>query len=327
MNNFDQARAAMSGLYWWGPGTLFGCEHEVDTGAVDIALAGVPHSGGNGTTERDQHLAPRAVRNVSAYYRRVHRKFGTNPWESFRVRDIGDAPMPHMLVADEASAEIKAFYDDIAKSGARPVSIGGDHSITLPILRALHAEYGPVALIQLDAHLDSYEHFGDWFGVSDSAGQWAATAVREGCVDPARSVQVGRRGNFSAFGHGNIPDLGYGSIDRDQVAEIGTKATVEQIVERVGEGPVYITFDLDVFDPAVAPAAATLEATEEGFSMRDATEILQGLLGLEVIGGDVVCLVPSKDTPNQISSFRAAAVMFEEICLVAESLRAQGKGA
>jgi guanidinopropionase len=174
--------------------------------------------------------------------------------------------------------------------------------------------------VQFDAHLDTYEGMPDWFGVRDSAAHWAARIAREGCVDPERSVQVGRRGHLSAFADGNIPDLGYRVIEKDEVDDLGPQRTLDEIVARVGENPVYVTFDLDVLDPSVAPAAATLEATEAGFDIGLAITLLEGLRGLNVIGADVVCLVPTKDNPNQLTSLRASGILFEEICLAVDSL-------
>ncbi|MEM7289900.1 MAG: arginase family protein, partial [Pseudomonadota bacterium] len=126
----------MENLYWWGIPTLFRCE----TGSADdadIALVGVPHSTGNGTTERDQHLGPRSVRNVSAVQRRVHSPFKIDPWNSARIRDLGDVPFPRANDNEDCIERITEFYTHIDKAGARPVSIGGDHSITGGIVQAL----------------------------------------------------------------------------------------------------------------------------------------------------------------------------------------------
>ncbi|HSF93385.1 MAG TPA: arginase family protein, partial [Thermohalobaculum sp.] len=136
MTDTAQARM-MENLYWWGIPTLFRCPAVTDPSGCDIALVGVPHSTGNGTTERDQHLGPRAVRNISALARRVHLEMGFDPWEAARVADLGDVPLPEANDNEACIERITEFYRGIDAAGARPVSIGGDHSITGGILQAL----------------------------------------------------------------------------------------------------------------------------------------------------------------------------------------------
>ena len=120
----------MQGLNWWGIPTLFRCPYNSDSEGCDIALVGVPHSTGNGTTERDQHLGPRAVRNVSALGRRAHLKFGLDPWNICDIRDLGDVPLPEANNNEKCTEHITDFYKRIAENKARPLSVGGDHSIT-----------------------------------------------------------------------------------------------------------------------------------------------------------------------------------------------------
>ncbi|MEM7284652.1 MAG: arginase family protein, partial [Pseudomonadota bacterium] len=129
-------KSMMDNLYWWGIPTLFRAPHE-ELSNQDIALVGVPHSTGNGTTERDQHLGPRAVRNVSAVQRRVHGDFQIDPWAAAKIADIGDVPFPRANDNEHCIAQITKFYQQVAESGARPVSIGGDHSITGGIVQGI----------------------------------------------------------------------------------------------------------------------------------------------------------------------------------------------
>ena len=129
-----------SGLYWWGVPTLFRCPHDPDPNNCDIALVGVPHSTGNGTTERDQHLGPRAVRDMSALGRRVHMDFQLDPWELCRINDLGDVALPEANHNEKSIERITDFYRRIDGAGARPVSIGGDHSVTGGILQAIAGE-------------------------------------------------------------------------------------------------------------------------------------------------------------------------------------------
>jgi guanidinopropionase len=323
----DAAEQTMRSTYWWGIPTFLAAEHDPDPKSCDVALVGVPHSSGNGSTERDQHLGPRAVRHLSAGYRRRHRRFGIVPHELCRLRDVGDVVMPDFMVSDRVMGDIEARFHELAAAGVRPLAVGGDHSITLPILRALGRER-PLALVHLDAHLDSYDRMDSWFGVSDSAAHWASKAVHEGLVDPQHSIQLGMRGHMSPWTQANVSEeLGYLVLEKARCDEIGVDGVVAAIAERIGDRPIYVSFDLDCLDPSVAPAVSNLEPGEDGFTMTEASRILQGLRGRELIGGDVVCLMPTKDSPNGITAMNATAVLFELAALAAESVAAAGLNA
>ena len=317
----------MDTLYWWGVPTLFRCPHDPDPKKCDIALVGVPHSSGNGTTERDQHLGPRAVRHVSANNRRMHNHFGIDPWSLARINDLGDVPFPEAMANELCVERMTDFFKGIAAAGARPVSIGGDHGITGGILQGLAGKGSKLtggrkaALLHLDAHTDCYENLEHWLGAKKSAAHWASYLVHEGHVDAERSVQIGLRGNPRALGwlQPSI-DLGYEVITIDRYRQLGLQRCCELIAERVGDAPLYITFDLDCLDPTVAPAVSNIEAGCEGFRLDEAVRLLRSVRGKNVIGADVVCLMPSKDQPNNITSMVAAAVMFEQICLIADRM-------
>ena len=313
----------MRSTYWWGVPTLLAAPHDPDPVGCDVALVGVPHSSGNGSTERDQHLGPRAVRHVSAGYRRRHRRFGVVPHDLCRLRDVGDVVMPEFMVSDRAIRDIEARFRQIAAAGARPVAVGGDHSITLPILRALGSPERPLALVHLDAHLDTYDRMDTWFGVVDSAAHWASKAVHERLVDPGRSIQLGMRGHLSPWTQANVSDeLGYLVLEKARCDDLGVEGVVTAILERVGDCPVYVSFDLDCLDPGIAPGVSNLEPGEDGFTMTQAAGILQGLRGRDVVGGDVVCLMPTKDNPNAITAMNATAIMFELAALIAVRIAA-----
>ncbi|MEL7543972.1 MAG: arginase family protein [Pseudomonadota bacterium] len=321
----------MDSLYWWGVPTLFGSPHEADPANCDIALAGVPHSTGNGTTERDQHLGPRAVRHMSRLQRRAHGKFGFIPWETCRIHDVGDVPFPEANDNEACIQRITDFYSRIDAAGARPVSIGGDHSITGGILQALGGANSKLtggrkaALLHLDAHTDVFEHVDHFLGAKKSAAHWGSYLVHQGHIDPTRSVQIGLRGNTRTLDwlQPSI-DLGYEVITMERFHELGVAACCEMIRERIGDAPLYVTFDLDCLDPTVAPAVSNLEAGEEGFRINEAMALLRCVRGLDVIGGDVVCLMPTKDSPNNITAMVASNVMFEIVSLIAERWRTDG---
>lgn len=320
-------RKSAESWYWWGIPTFFRCPWNEDPSACDIALVGVPHSSGNGSTERDQHLGPRAVRHVSGFYRRAHALHRIAPFEAMRVHDLGDVPLPEAMNNEACVRDIELYFARLDDTGTRPVSIGGDHSITGPILKALAGPGRkttggePCALVHFDAHTDSYENIPHWLGARRSAAHWAAYTVREGSVDPETSLQIGVRGHPSSLlhmgrtGQSSI-DLGYRVIDIDEVEELGISGVVKAIRDRVGDRPVYLTFDLDVMDPSVAPGVSNPEPGFGGMSIRQATKILQGLAGLNIIGADVVCLMPTKDSPNNITAQVAMVMAFELVSLI-----------
>ena len=319
-------RVFMDALYWWGVPTLFRAPHNPDPAACDIALVGVPHSTGNGTTERDQHLGPRSVRDISANGRRVHMHFELDPWSTCRIHDLGDVPLPEANNNERCIERITAFYETIDAAGTRPVSVGGDHSITGGILQALGGPKSRLAggkkaaLLHFDAHTDAFSNMKHFLGAEKSAAHWAAYLVRDGHVDAERSVQVGIRGNARTLDWLRPSyDLGYEVITMDRYKEIGLQRSIEIIQQRIGDHPVYITFDLDCLDPMVAPGCANIEAGCNGFMIDEAMALLRALRGFNIIGGDVACLMPTKDSPNKITAMVTMAVMFEMLSLIADS--------
>lgn len=317
-------RSMMDNLYWWGVPTLFRCPH-VGPEGQQIALAGVPHSTGNGTTERDQHLGPRAVRHVSALQRRVHGGFGIDPWGSAKIADVGDVPMPRANDNEDCIAQITQFFEGTDRAGARPVSIGGDHSITGGILQALGrgriAGGEPVCMLHLDAHTDVFTKVDHFLGAKKSAAHWGAYLADQGQVDPSHSMQIGLRGHPRTLDWLQPSyDYGYNVVTMAECRARGVADVVAQAKDVLAGKPVYITFDLDCLDPSVAPAVANIEPGVRGFDIDEALQLLHAVRGMNIVGGDVVCLMPTKDHPNNITSMVAAAVMFEMIAMIAENV-------
>ena len=313
----------MENLYWWGVPTLFRCPHDTDPANADIALVGVPHSSGNGTTERDQHLGPRAVRNVSATARRVHMEFGFDPWIGNRINDLGDVPLPELNDNEASIQRITDFYTKIDAAGARPVSIGGDHSITGGIVQALGggqlAGGRPVSFLHLDAHTDVFAKVPHFLGAKKSAAHWGAYLADQGQVDPHSSVQIGIRGNPRTMDWLQPSyDYGYDVITMKEFRKMGLVAAIERIKDRLAGKPVYITFDLDCLDPVVAPGVSNMEPGEQGFQIDEAMALLHAVRRMNIVGGDVVCLMPTRDHNNMITARVAAAVMFEMVAMMAE---------
>ena len=319
----EHDRAMMENLYWWGVPTLFRCPNEGPEGK-DIALVGVPHSSGNGTTEKDQHLGPRALRNVSAVGRRVHQEFHLDPWNSAKIADVGDVPFPRANDNEDCIERITAFYKGIDAAGARPVSIGGDHSITGGIVQALGggklAGGEPVCFLHLDAHTDVFTKVDHFLGAKKSAAHWGAYLADQGQVDPSHSMQIGLRGHARTLDWLQPSyDYGYNVVTMKEFRKRGLADVVAQIKDVLAGRPVYITFDLDCLDPTIAPAVSNIEAGEKGFDIDEAVGILHAVRGMNIVGGDVVCMMPTKDHRNQITALTAMSVMFEMICMIAEN--------
>lgn len=313
----------MENLYWWGIPTLFRCpQDKLET--ADIALIGVPHSTGNGTTERDQHLGPRAVRNVSALQRRVHGDFKIDPWNEVKIIDAGDVPFPRANDNEHCIEQITNFYKGIDNSNTRPVSIGGDHSITGGIIQGLAngvlTKGEKICFLHLDAHTDVFTTVDHFLGAQKSAAHWGAYLPDQGMVDPKSSMQIGLRGHPRTLDWLKPAyDYGYNIVTMKEYRQRGALDVIEQVKAVLDGRPVYITFDLDCLDPSAAPAVSNIEPGVKGFSVDEAIELIHSVRGMNIIGGDVVCLMPTKDSPNQITAMVASSVMFEMISMIAES--------
>ena len=314
----------MNNLYWWGIPTLFRCKHEPLDGQ-DIVLAGVPHSTGNGTTERDQHLGPRAVRNVSSVLRRVHNGFKIDPWNAACIADIGDVPFPKANDNEDCIEQISKYYRAIDEAGARPVSVGGDHSITGGIVQALGkgkiCKGEPVCFLHLDAHTDVFTKVDHFLGAKKSAAHWGAYLADQGQVDPSHSMQIGLRGHARTLDWLEPSyEYGYNVVTMKEFRHRGIEDVVAQTRQVLQDKPVYITFDLDCLDPTIAPAVSNIEPGEKGFDIDESVALLHAVRGLNIVGADIVCMMPTKDSPNQITALTASAIMFEIISMMAENV-------
>ena len=313
----------METMYWWGIPTLFRCHHQTDPSKCDIALVGVPHSTGNGTTERDQHLGPRAVRHVSAGLRRVHLDFNINPWEKKIIHDLGDVPLPEANNNEKCIENITKYYEKIALAKKNVVSIGGDHSITGGILQGLSynnlslTDGKKISFLHIDAHTDTYNQLDHFLGAKKSAAHWGSYLVKDGIIDPYSSMQIGMRGNPRTLDWLKPSyELGYNVVTMEEFRKRGMENVIKETLEKLGDNPIYITFDLDSLDASVAPAVSNLEPSFKGFSIDEAKSLIQCVKNKNVIGGDVVCLMPSKDSPNNITAMVAASIMFEIISVI-----------
>lgn len=236
-----------------------------------------------------------------------------SPFAALTIVDAGDVDAPPVGI-EPAYAAIEAGVTRILASGATPLVVGGDHSISLPCLRAAAARYGPLALVQFDAHIDTW---GDYFGGKYFHGSPFRRAIEEGIIDPEAYAQIGIRGPM----YGDEEDFafqrdrGVTTIDIRMVKGGGVAATMARVRELVGMRPLYVTFDIDCVDPAYAPGTGTPEVG--GLTSYEAQELVRGLAGANVVACDVVEVAPVFDGPGQITALLAANIMFELLCVIA----------
>jgi len=282
-----------------------------DFSGIDIPLIGVPMD--LGVTHRPgSRLGPRAVRAVERVgpYHEVHRIV---PMAECGVADIGDVPFRSRFSLEQSHRDIEAFYQPLAERGLRPVSVGGDHSITLPILKALGAK-APVGMIHIDAHCDTG---GPYEGSRFHHGGPFREAVLAGVLDPARVIQIGIRGNAEYLWEFSY-ESGMSVIHAHEFAAVGLEATIAKMRAVVGDGPTYLSFDVDSLDPAFAPGTGTPEAG--GLSTREVMALMRGAAGLNIIGGDVVEVAPQYDATTNTAQ-AGAQMLFEIVSLIALALK------
>jgi agmatinase len=277
-----------------------------DFGGLDVALVGVPMDLGV-TNRAGARLGPRAVRDVERIGPYNHR-LEIVPRAECKAADIGDVPLRSRFSLGSCIEDIEAFYRRIQAVAVRPLSVGGDHSITYPILKALGHER-PVGLVHIDAHCDT---MGEIDGSKFHHGGPFRQAVLAGVLDPERTIQIGIRGPAEIF-WGFSYESGMTVLHIEDVDRIGIDAVVEKAREVVGDGPTYISFDVDGLDPAFTPGTGTPEAG--GLTPREAQAILHGLKGIDIVGGDVVEVAPQYD-PTTNTAMVGAQMLFEIFSLM-----------
>jgi guanidinopropionase len=277
-----------------------------DFGGLDVALVGVPMDLGV-TNRPGARFGPRALRDVERIGPYNH-ALGLAPRSRCALADIGDVPMRSRYSLEQSIEDIALFYERIAKAGVRPVSAGGDHSITFPILKALGAER-PLGLVHIDAHCDTA---GAYDGSKFHHGGPFRQAVLAGALDPGRTIQIGIRGPAEIF-WGFSYEAGMTVVHIEEVGQRGIAAIVEEARRVVGSGPTYISFDVDGLDPGFAPGTGTPETG--GLTPREAQAILHGLKGLDIVGGDVVEVAPQYDATTN-TAMVGAQMLFEILSLV-----------
>jgi len=283
-----------------------------DHSGLDIAFIGVPYDGAvEGRSGARQ--GPREIRNMSSMIRTIHHLTRINPFKICDIADIGDISFTNVYRIEDVHDDIFNFYIKLHELGVVPLTAGGDHSITLPIIRAIGKET-PVGLVQIDAHTDTNDME---MGFRFSHGTPFRRAVEEGVLDAERTVQIGIRGAQNSEESWDFStESGMRVIFMEEFIRLGVERVIDQIRMIIGDSPTYISFDIDGLDPAYAPGTGTPEIG--GITTREAQTLLRGLRGLNLIGADVVEVSPPFDSSGN-TALVAATLIYELLCLLAES--------
>jgi agmatinase len=287
-----------------------------DFGGLDVAIVGVPMDLGV-TNRAGARLGPRAVRGVERIGPMDH-ALGIAPLNDLSVADIGDVPMRSRYSLADCHADIEAFFTRLVAAGVTPLAVGGDHSITLSILRAV-GRHRPVGMIHIDAHCDTS---GPYEGAKFHHGGPFRLAVLDGVLDPTRTVQIGIRGGAEYLWEFSY-DSGMTVIHADEVDRMGIDAVIARARAVVGDGPTYVSFDVDSLDPAFAPGTGTPEVG--GLTPREALAILRAMNGVDVVGGDVVEVAPQYEATTNTAQ-AGAQMLFTILCLAATARAARKAG-
>ena len=288
-----------------------------DPAAFDIAMIGVPYDGAVTNRPGARH-GPREIRNSSSMMRSIHHATRINPYELCRIGDAGDVSFTRVYEVEAAHHDIIRFFAKFHQAGVVPLAAGGDHSVTLPIFRAIAAD-GPIGMIHVDAHTDTWDEF---MGCKFMHGTPFRRAVEENLLDPRRTVQIGIRGaQNTSEGWDYSHDSGMRVIFMEEFTKLGVDAVIAEARRIVVNGPTYISFDIDGLDPVYAPGTGTPEVG--GLTTIEAQALLRGLRGLNLIGADVVEVAPPYD-PSGNTALVGATIMYEILCLLAEAVAKRG---
>ena len=280
---------------------------------VDIGLIGVPWDGGTTNRAGARH-GPREIRNQSSFIRRIHQVTMRSPYDICNVADLGDTSVNPVDLLDTLK-RVEEFFADVHEAGTIPLAAGGDHLVTLPIMRAI-AKERPVGMVHFDAHTDTNDRY---FGENlYTHGTPFRRAVEEGLLDPKRTIQIGIRGSlYTERDYDYAKEVGIRMICIEEYFDIGVDAVIAEARRVAGDGPTYISFDVDGLDPVYAPGTGTPEIG--GYSTFEAQKMIRGLAGLDLVGGDVVEVAPPFDQSGN-TALVGATMMFEILCVLADAL-------
>ncbi|WP_153099460.1 agmatinase [Paraburkholderia hayleyella] len=292
-----------------GIATMMRLPHVESAQGLDACFVGVPFD--LGTSNRTgARYGPRQIRCESALLRPYNMATRAAPFDSLRVADIGDVAINPYNLPDSIK-RIEAAFDAILKHGTKPITLGGDHTISLPILRSIHRKYGKVGMIHVDAHADVNDTM---MGEKIAHGTPFRRAVEEGLLDCQRVVQIGLRGTgYAAEDFDWCREQGFRVVQAEECWNRTLVPLMAQIREQMGDGPVYFTFDIDGIDPAFAPGTGTPEIA--GLTVPQALEIIRGTHGMNIVGCDLVEVSPPYD-PFGTTALLGANLAFELLCVL-----------
>jgi agmatinase len=298
-----------------GINTFMKFPHTNDLEGVDVTVVGLPFDT-LASYRSGARFGPSAIRDISSFLRPSHAYHKIHPFRHLSVTDYGDLPLLPGYHEDTYE-RIEMAYEKIAKANVVPIGLGGDHSITLAELRGLSKVYGPLSLIQFDAHGDTWDNY---WGKKYTHGTPFRRAMEENIIDPHSSVQIGMRGTlYEPDDFEEARGFGFDLISADQVRQMSPAELAERVRARVGDRPTFFTFDIDFFDPSVAPGTGTPEVG--GFSSAEGLQYLRELTNIRYVGFDVVEVLPAHDV-SQITALLGANIAYEFVCLKAVEKRA-----
>jgi len=256
---------------------------------------------------------------MSSMMRTIHHVTRINPYKLCRIADVGDVHFKQIFDVVASHADIASFYEKLHKSGIVPLSAGGDHSITLPIMRAIAVDH-PVGLVHIDAHTDCCD---EEMNSKYSHGTPFRRAVEEGLLEPKRTIQIGIRGAQNSdecweFG----PKHGIRIVYIEEFNKLGVEKVITEVRRVVGKGPTYVSFDIDSIDPSYAPGTGTPEIG--GLTTIEVQGLIRGLRGLNLVGADVVEVSPPFDSSGN-TALIGATIMYEILCILAEKINSDSK--
>ncbi|MEO1779154.1 MAG: agmatinase [Pseudomonadota bacterium] len=292
-----------------GPGTFMRLPSAADLSGLDVAVLGIPMD--IGTSWRSgTRFGPKQVRSESAMIRPYNIQTGAAPFDGLQVADIGDLAINTFSLSDSLRI-IAESYGAILNHSVVPMAIGGDHSITLPILRAVAARHGPVALVHVDAHADVND---EMFGERETHGTVFRRAYEEGLITPEKTYQIGLRGTgYTAEDFTEAAGWGFQQFLASELWGRDLSTIGAEIRRDIGDAPTYITYDIDSLDPAYAPGTGTPEIG--GLSTAQAMQLIRSLRGLNVVGCDLVEVSPPYDTSGN-TALVGANILFELLCVL-----------
>ncbi len=307
MTDFNQPLGGNEMPRFGGPATMMRLPTQPSAEGLDVAFIGVPLD--IATSNRPgTRLGPRQIRDESRMLRPYNMATRAAPFDSLQVADIGDVPI-NTFHLPKAVDIISRFYDEVLGHGCIPLTLGGDHLITLPILRAVAKKHGPVGLIHIDAHADVNEHM---FGEPLAHGTPFRRAQEEGLLATGKVVQVGLRGTgYAAEDFDWCRQQGFRVVTAEECWYRSLEPLMAEVREQMGDTPVYVTFDIDGLDPSVAPGTGTVEMG--GLTSAQGLELVRGTAGLNIVGGDLVEVSPPYDTSGN-TALMGATLLYEMLC-------------